>query len=303
MQVACRYLGLAVASLMFVGSVGAADTKPAAPAKPAVTAKPEAKSPVAPAAKAETKPAAKAEAPPAKAEVKPVAAEKPVATAKPADAAKPAVAMKPVSFKTDIAPLLVKNCLACHGASDAKGDYQLHTFTAFSKPGSSGLAPTTAGKPDDSEVLRLLESDDADERMPKDGDPLPKDQVALVKRWIMEGAKYDAADAKADLITIIPQAASESAGKLPYVGPRHRLGLLARRQRTRGRRLSRDHHLEHGRRQARAGASKTSNNARSGWPTAPTASCWPPRAARRAFPAKRRSTIRRRAPSFVGSVR
>ncbi|MBL9084098.1 MAG: PD40 domain-containing protein [Planctomycetales bacterium] len=196
MQVACRYLCLAVASVMFVSSAGAADTP----------AKSQAKSEAKPAAKAEAKPAAKAETKPAAA----AATSKPAATTSaakptPVAAAKPTGTAKPVSFKADIAPLLVKNCLACHGASDAKGDYQLHTFTAFSKPGSSGLAPVTAGKPGDSEVLRLLTSEDSEERMPKDGDPLTKDQIALVTRWINEGAKYDAADAKADLVSIVPR--------------------------------------------------------------------------------------------------
>lgn len=148
---------------------------------------------------------------PAKAEVK---KEEPKPTAKPAEAAKPAA--KPVevakaggvSFKADIAPLLVKNCLACHGASDAKGDYQLHTFALLMKAGSSAEPPITAGSPDKSELLRLLMSDEKEERMPKDGDKLPAEQLALIKRWIAEGAKYDGgADTKAELVSIMPRKA------------------------------------------------------------------------------------------------
>lgn len=177
----------------------AADAKPTekkTEAKPAVD--PKANS--APKAEAAAKALPKTEAKPA---TTAAAAVKPAAAAT-ATAAKPA-AVKPVSFKADIAPLLAKNCLACHGASDSKGDYQLHTFTALTKAGSSGSAPVTAGKPDDSELLRLLVSDEPEERMPKDGDPLAKEQIALVKRWIAEGAKYDAADAKAELVSIIPR--------------------------------------------------------------------------------------------------
>lgn len=180
----------------------------AAPAKPAATpAKVEEKKPEA------AKPAAAKPAEVAKpAATKPAEAAKPVVktepakpAAKPAEVAKPAAGSQLVSFKADIAPLLVKNCLACHGASDPKGDYQLHTFALLTKAGSSGDAPVTAGKPDASELLRLLVSAEKEERMPKDGDPLPAEQVALIKLWISQGAKYDGGDQKADLVSIVPR--------------------------------------------------------------------------------------------------
>jgi len=37
-----------------------------------------------------------------------------------------------------------------------------------------------------------------------ESDPLPAEQIALFKRWIEEGAKFDGEDPKADLITIVP---------------------------------------------------------------------------------------------------
>ncbi|HWB09485.1 MAG TPA: c-type cytochrome domain-containing protein [Pirellulales bacterium] len=110
-----------------------------------------------------------------------------------------------VSFSKDIAPILLKNCQACHGASDAKGGFQLGSYTALMKPGDSASASITPGKPDDSEVLRLIASQDKGERMPKDGDPLPADKIALVRKWIEEGAKYDANDPNATLASIVPK--------------------------------------------------------------------------------------------------
>ncbi|MBS0208505.1 MAG: hypothetical protein JSS27_06075 [Planctomycetes bacterium] len=118
---------------------------------------------------------------------------------------------KPVSFKNDIAPILVRNCLACHGQSDPKGDYQLHTFAALSKAGESGEASVTAGRPADSYLLTLISSQDEAERMPKDADPMPADQVALVKRWISEGAKFDGPDKQAMLVTMVPRRAQPKA--------------------------------------------------------------------------------------------
>ncbi|HEY2838493.1 MAG TPA: c-type cytochrome domain-containing protein, partial [Pirellulales bacterium] len=106
-----------------------------------------------------------------------VAADEPkpaAAAPAPATPATPAAAAAaPVSFTKDIAGVLVQKCGACHGASDPKGDYQVTTFELLLKPGGSTSDSITAGKPDESELLRLISSDNKDERMPKDGDPLP----------------------------------------------------------------------------------------------------------------------------------
>jgi WD40 repeat protein len=40
--------------------------------------------------------------------------------------------------------------------------------------------------------------------MPWEADPLPPEQVAVLKKWIEQGAKYDAEDPKVDLATIVP---------------------------------------------------------------------------------------------------
>ncbi len=112
---------------------------------------------------------------------------------------------QPASFSKDIAPLLIKRCQACHGAPDPKGGYQVANFNLVLKPGDSDSAPITPGKPDESELLRLISSTDADERMPKEADPLSAAEIELVKRWIAEGAKYDAKDPNAPLASIAPK--------------------------------------------------------------------------------------------------
>ncbi len=114
-------------------------------------------------------------------------------------AATASAADAPVSFSKDIAPIFVKNCQACHGPREAKGAYQLYNFELLMKPGESGDPAISAGKPEASYLYSLVAESDKDIRMPKDGDPLPAEQVALIKRWITEGAKYDAADPKATL--------------------------------------------------------------------------------------------------------
>jgi len=109
-----------------------------------------------------------------------------------------------VSFRKDIAPILLKNCQGCHGPKEAKSKYRVDSFDRLMKPGASDDPAVTAGKPDASELYKLLVVADNDERMPKKADALPAAQVALVKKWIEQGAKYDGGEASLPLAQIVP---------------------------------------------------------------------------------------------------
>jgi WD40 repeat protein/mono/diheme cytochrome c family protein len=102
-----------------------------------------------------------------------------------------ASAEAPVSFRKDIAPLLQRRCAACHGEDSAKGGYRLDTFKRISKAGDSDLSPLMAGKTKDSELYQRLIEKDANDRMPQKADALPAHEIALVERWIKEGAIND----------------------------------------------------------------------------------------------------------------
>lgn len=116
-----------------------------------------------------------------------------------------AAAAEPVSFSRDVAPVLHKRCVGCHGAAEPKGGYRLHTYEALLKPGESGDAAVVAGKADESTLYKLVSSTDADERMPREGDPLSAAQLALVKRWIDEGARFDGPAPQTPLAALIPK--------------------------------------------------------------------------------------------------
>lgn len=111
-----------------------------------------------------------------------------------------------VSFTRDIAPILAKKCVTCHGPEKAKGNYQLHNFETLLKPGASKAAAVTPGQPAKSELFRLLVTNDADDRMPQKDDPLPKAQIALVEQWVQQGAKFDGPDARAHVASLSPRA-------------------------------------------------------------------------------------------------
>lgn len=127
-------------------------------------------------------------------------------------------AQEKVSFRNQVAPLLVDHCLACHSPKKAEGGYRVDSFVRLGTAGDTGEAPFTAAKPDASELLRRLVSADPGERMPKDADPLSADQIALVKRWIEEGANFDGPDAKLALFSYLPPPIYPAAPEA-YRGP------------------------------------------------------------------------------------
>lgn len=109
-----------------------------------------------------------------------------------------------VSFRKHVAPILLNNCLACHGPKKSEGGYRIDTFERLTGEGDSGAPGFTAKDLDGSEAYRRMASDDESERMPLEADPIPAEQLALIKRWIQQGAKYDAEDPKTDLASIVP---------------------------------------------------------------------------------------------------
>src|SRR5689334_18171856 len=68
----------------------------------------------------------------------------------------------PVSFKRDVAPILVKQCQGCHNAEKNKAQYRVDTFERLMRPGKSKDAPIKAGRPKDSPLYRLITTADDD---------------------------------------------------------------------------------------------------------------------------------------------
>ncbi len=105
-----------------------------------------------------------------------------------------APAAERVQFNRDIRPIFSDTCYACHGPDEnkIKGKLRLDSLDAARKGGKSGEPAITPGHPEKSEVMKRLLTADADEHMPpaEFHKVLTKDQIALVERWIKEGAEY-----------------------------------------------------------------------------------------------------------------
>jgi hypothetical protein len=125
-----------------------------------------------------------------------------------------------VDFVKQIQPILVESCGKCHGEKSAQGKLRLHTVEVIQeKIKAKPEEFLVAGKPEKSSLLqRLLLPKDDTKRMPKKADPLPKEKIDLIEKWIKEGATMPAVAAAA---TPKPTAEKKEEGppvkKLPEV--------------------------------------------------------------------------------------
>ncbi|WP_339910687.1 PSD1 and planctomycete cytochrome C domain-containing protein [Symmachiella dynata] len=97
----------------------------------------------------------------------------------------------PVDFGRQIRPILAKRCFACHGPDVAESGLRLNDPESVFAELDSGELGIVPGKPEDSELLRRIATDDEIERMPPEEKPLPAEEIALIRRWISEGAAWD----------------------------------------------------------------------------------------------------------------
>lgn len=100
-----------------------------------------------------------------------------------------------VDFNRDIRPIFAANCLKCHGIDEGsrKAKLRLDVRETAIGPAKSGERAIVPGKPGESELIRRVFSEDADEVMPptKTKIILTATQKNLLKQWIAEGAKYE----------------------------------------------------------------------------------------------------------------
>ena len=109
-----------------------------------------------------------------------------------------------VSFSTDIAPILLEQCVTCHGARLAESGYRLDSYQALATVMTSGQQAIVVGDPDSSELFQRLIHDDLDLRMPLDADALTAEQVGLFRSWIEAGAVFDGGSKQQVLSSLLP---------------------------------------------------------------------------------------------------
>jgi mono/diheme cytochrome c family protein len=103
----------------------------------------------------------------------------------------PAPAAQAIDFARDIQPIFKAACVKCHGKGKDKGGFSLETRETFSRGGASG-PPVVAGQSEKSLLIELVSGFDEKRVMPQKGSRLKPEQIALLRSWIDQGAKWPA---------------------------------------------------------------------------------------------------------------
>jgi hypothetical protein len=98
-----------------------------------------------------------------------------------------------------VRPILERSCWKCHGPEKQKGGLRLDLRASALGPTDSGERAITPGKADESELIRRVEADDPEQRMPPKADPLGPGEARILRAWIDEGAEWPDAAATPDV--------------------------------------------------------------------------------------------------------
>jgi mono/diheme cytochrome c family protein/DNA-binding beta-propeller fold protein YncE len=154
----------------------------------------------------------------------------------------------PVSYYKEVRPLFQQHCQGCHQPAKPLGGYVMTSFGDLLKKADRDLPGVVPAQPGKSFLLEQITTRPGKRaEMPKGKDPLPEKDVALVRRWIAEGAKDDTPATARDpvdaehppvynLPPVIPSVAFSPDGSLLAVAGFHEVllhkgdgsGLVAR---------------------------------------------------------------------------
>ncbi|HYR59283.1 MAG TPA: DUF1549 domain-containing protein, partial [Chthoniobacteraceae bacterium] len=91
-------------------------------------------------------------------------------------------------FEKEIRPVLVEQCIKCHGPEKQKGDVRLDSRAAMLKAADDGQV-AVPGKPDESELIKSIRHQ-GDSKMPAKADKLPEHQIAALAEWVKMGMPW-----------------------------------------------------------------------------------------------------------------
>ncbi len=113
----------------------------------------------------------------------------PASSPRPSAASLTAPPADTVSFADDILPIFRQRCAECHGGEDENGEVRTEVSLNLIEyervmAGSEFGTVIEAGDPANSFLLDMI----VDQTMPEQGDPVPEEEIALIRAWIEAGA-------------------------------------------------------------------------------------------------------------------
>ncbi|HXG48175.1 MAG TPA: c-type cytochrome domain-containing protein [Methylomirabilota bacterium] len=117
----------------------------------------------------------------------------------------PAAPAGEIRYERDIAPILRTYCAGCHNDTDREGELSVETFASLRQGGETKGDPIKPGRAEDSFLIRSLEGRARPTMPPKDEPRVPAAELALLKRWIAEGARGPARDESILQTLVVPE--------------------------------------------------------------------------------------------------
>ncbi|HEY4312904.1 MAG TPA: DUF1553 domain-containing protein [Pirellulales bacterium] len=96
----------------------------------------------------------------------------------------------PVDFAAAVRPLLAARCFACHGPEKQENELRLDVRDWALRGGESGEPSVSPFDADASHLIARVTSNDAEFVMPPEEPRLANDEVAMLRRWIDQGATW-----------------------------------------------------------------------------------------------------------------
>lgn len=95
-----------------------------------------------------------------------------------------------VDYFGEVRPLLEAKCYSCHQGGNGKGGLRLDQLAAAQKGGKSDGPAVVPGDVEGSSLIYRVSTDAGDDIMPPKGDTFTEEEIALLSRWIEEGAAW-----------------------------------------------------------------------------------------------------------------
>jgi len=95
-----------------------------------------------------------------------------------------------IEFNRDIRPILSDKCFQCHGPALQSATLRFDLEDGAKHALSGGRFAIVPGNPANSQLIQRVTATDPEVRMPRNQEALNEKQVALLTRWIEQGAKW-----------------------------------------------------------------------------------------------------------------
>lgn len=95
-----------------------------------------------------------------------------------------------IDFSSQVKPILNKRCISCHGGVKQNGGFSVLFPEEAVDTLESGKFAIIPGDPKHSEMIRRINESNPELRMPYKEEPLTKEEIRIMTRWVEQGAQW-----------------------------------------------------------------------------------------------------------------